>query len=137
MPLRPALFPLPRPVVAGSAHLLTVGADQKVGRLQNHIETNRLIFADRHFRRRHLKLHHHRYEPVPDRGALEGGAPGREFDRLRLANPDPSDRRHIHASVLNPNPLGDTKRYSGRFLLLEPGKLSTALTTLTTPFSFK
>src|SRR5215831_17284529 len=31
MPLRAALFPLPRPVVARSAHLLTVGADQKVG----------------------------------------------------------------------------------------------------------
>src|SRR5215475_12413196 len=73
MPLRAALFPLPRPVVAGSAHLLTVGADQKVGRLENHIVTNRLVFGDRHFRRRHLKLHHHRYEPVPYRGALEGG----------------------------------------------------------------
>src|SRR5215471_6495504 len=127
MPLRPALFPLPRPVVARSAHLLTVGADQKVGRLENHIETDRLVFADRHFRRRHLKLHHHSYEPAPYGGALEGRAPGRQFDRLRLANPDPSDRRHIDASVLHPNPLGDTKRYSGRFLFLELGKLSSAL----------
>src|SRR6516162_10516382 len=46
MPLRPTLFPLPGPVVAGSAHRLAVGADQKVGRLENHIVTNRLLFAD-------------------------------------------------------------------------------------------
>src|SRR5215475_2988503 len=90
-PLRPAQFPLPGPVVAGRADRLAVRADEKVGRLENHTETDGLVFADRRFRRRHLKLHHHRYEPVPYRGALEGGAPRRQFDRLRLANPDPSD----------------------------------------------
>src|SRR5215469_2883037 len=125
--LRPAQFPLPSPVVAGSAHLLAVGADQKVGRLEDHIVTDRLVFAGRHFRRRHLKLHHHSYEPVAYGGALEGGTPGREFDRLRLANPDASDRRHINASVLNPNPLRDTKRLSRRSLFFELGKPSPAL----------
>ena len=92
MPLRATLFPLPGPVVAGSAHRLTVGADQKVGRLENQIETDGLVFADRRFRRRHLKLHHHNYEPVPYGGALEGGTLGRQLDRLRLANPAPAYR---------------------------------------------
>src|SRR5215475_1449269 len=111
MPLRPALFPLPGPVIAGSAHLLAVRADENVGRLQNHIETDGLVFADRHFRRRHLKLHHQSYEPVPLRGALEGGTPGPQFDRLRLANPDPA-RSTAHQS----EPAGGYETTSGRSL---------------------
>src|SRR5215469_16610866 len=111
--LRPARFPLPGPVVAGGADLLTVRADQKVGRLQNHIENPPPGLRGSALSPRDLKLDHHRYEPAPYGGALEGGALGREFDRLRRANPDPSDRRHIHPSVFHPNPLGDPKRYSG------------------------
>ena len=60
-------------------------------------------------------------------GALKGGTLSREIDRLRLANPDPADRRYIDTSLLNPNPLGDTKRLPGRFLFLEPGEPSAAL----------
>jgi hypothetical protein len=64
---------------------------------------------------------------VPYGRALEGGTLGLELDRLRLTNPDPADRRYVDASILNPNPLGDPKRLSGRFLFLELGELSPAL----------
>ena len=59
-------------------------------------------------------------------GALKGGTLSREIDRLRLANPHPADRRYIDASLLHPNPLGDTKRLPCRSLFLKLGETSPA-----------
>jgi hypothetical protein len=64
---------------------------------------------------------------VPGGRALEGGTLGRQFDRLRQANPAPADRQYTNASPLDAHPLGDPKPLPGRAVFLELGKFSPAL----------